>query len=128
MFAKTVPVAFGKKQYHLAYNAWAMFRIQDLSEEKEVMEILAARGIGDFSLFCKAAGIMSEAAERIRRYEGEREQDTLAEEEIFNTAQPIDILELKRAMLEAVAYGYGRELGGEEEIDLGLAELQKKTG
>ena len=43
-------------------------------------------------------------------------------------ARPVDVLELRRAMLEAVAHGYGREMREEEEeIDVGLAELQKKT-
>lgn len=129
MFAKTVSAMFGGKEYLLAYNAWAMFQIQDLSPEKGVMEVLAAQGREGFSLFCKAAALMSEAAEGIGRYEGREAQETLKSEQVMNLARPVDILELRRAMLEAIARGYGREVNEEaEEVDLGLAELQKKTG
>ncbi len=128
MFAKTVSVMFRGKKYFLAYNAWAMFQIQDLSPEKGVMEILAAQGKEGFSLFCKAAALMSEAAEGISRYEGRDGQEALKSEQVMNLARPVDLLELRRAMLEAVAHGYGREMNEEaEEVDLGLAELQKKT-
>lgn len=128
MFAKTVSVMYGGKEYFLAYNAWAMFQIQDLCPEKGVMEVLAAQDGDGFSLFCKAAEIMSEAAEKIVRYEGKETKRTLDGEQIISMARPVDILELRRAMLEAVAHGYGREVNEEkEEIDLGLAELQKKT-
>ncbi|MCI9486578.1 MAG: hypothetical protein HFI64_06270 [Lachnospiraceae bacterium] len=58
MFAKTVSVTYGGKEYFLAYNAWAMFQIQDLSPDKGVMEVLAAQGGEGFSLFCKAAELM----------------------------------------------------------------------
>ena len=128
MFAKTVSVTYGGKEYFLAYNAWAMFQIQDLSPEKGVMEVLAAQGGEGFSLFCKAAELMSEAAEGICRYEGRETGEPLKSEQIANMARPVDVLELRRAMLEAVAHGYGREMREEEEgIDVGLAELQKKT-
>lgn len=128
MFAETVSVIFGGKEYFLAYSAWAMFQIQDLSPEKGVMEVLAAQGSDGFSLFCEAAEVMSEAAEKIAGYEGKTIRETLDSGKIMSMARPVDLLELRRAMLEAVAHGYGREMNEEkEEIDLGLAELQKKT-
>ncbi|MCI9486579.1 MAG: hypothetical protein HFI64_06275 [Lachnospiraceae bacterium] len=37
-------------------------------------------------------------------------------ERIANVARPVDVLELRRAMLEAVAHGYGREMREEEEF------------
>ncbi len=117
---------FGGEEYLLAYNAWAMFQIQDLSPEKEIMEILADQGNDGYPLFCKAVEFMSEAAEGIGRYEGKAARKTLKSEQVMNLARPMDILELRQAMLEAVVHGYGREVE-EEVIDLGLAELQKKT-
>ena len=128
MFAKMTPVLFQGKTYHVAYNAWAMFQIQDLSEKRDVMDVLTENGSEDFPLFCKAAEIMSEAAESIRRYEGRDSEGTLKGEQVSCMATPMDILNLRQAMLAAVIYGYGREIEEEnEEIDLGLAELQKKT-
>ena len=129
MFAKLAEVTFCNKVYHLAYTAKAMFEIQDISGEKEIMEILIDNTRDGFGLFCQAAEIMSQAAEDLRRYEGAKPGDVLTAEFIAMAARPVDLLELKGAMTRAVAYGFGREINDEkEEVDLGLAELQKKTG
>lgn len=128
MFAKIVPVVFGEKTYYMAYSAWAMFQISDLSEEKQIMEILMDFQAEGFPLFCKAVEIMSKAAENIRAYEGEEKGNVLLADQVMAMAGPMDLLNLKRALAEAVASGYGREIGGlKEEVDLGLCELEKKT-
>ena len=124
MFAKTVTATIRDRKYHLAYTAKAMFELMDLLGDKELMRVM----IEGYRDICQAAEIMSRAAEELRRYEGQDAGEILSADELMISARPVDLLELKTAMTQAVAYGYGREIENKtEEIDLGLAELQKKT-
>ncbi|WP_434310479.1 hypothetical protein [Hominifimenecus sp. rT4P-3] len=128
MFAKFTEVTFSGKTYRLAYTAKAMFEISDFAKDKEIMEILMDHTKEGFSLFCQTAEAMSQAAEELRRYESGQEGAVLTAKEIQMMARPVDLLNLKGAMTKAIAYGFGREIQEEnDEVDVGLAELQKKT-
>ena len=128
MFAKTVTVTIQGKDYHLAYTVKAMFEIMDLLGEKDLMTVMMDNTGKEYPNLCQMAEIMSEAAEELRDYEGQRAGEMLSAEELMVGARPVDLLALKNAMTQAVARGYGREVENEEqEVDLGLAELQKKT-
>lgn len=68
-------------------------------------------------------------AELSRREQGYDPLPMLQENDISARMLPLDYKELQSAVIEAIAYGYNREVENpEEETDLGLAELnQKKT-
>ena len=52
----------------------------------------------------------------------------LTVEEVQRTACPMDVIRMRAAIREAYSKGFERETASEEEeIDLGLLELQKKT-
>ena len=128
MFAKTVTATIRDRKYHLAYTVKAMFELMDLLGDKELMRVMIDNSPEGYRDICQAAEIMSRAAEELRRYEGQDAGEILSADELMISARPVDLLELKTAMTQAVAYGYGREIENKtEEIDLGLAELQKKT-
>lgn len=128
MFAKTVTVMIQEQDYHLAYTVKAMFEIMDLLGEKDLMTVMMDNTGKEYQNLCQMAEIMSKAAEDLLFYEGQATGKVLNAEELKIGARPVDLLALKSAMTQAVAFGYGREVENEEdEVDLGLAELQKKT-
>lgn len=128
MFAKTVKVNIQGTEYHLAYTAGAMFAIMDLLGDKELMTVMMDSTGKEFASVCQIAEILSQSAEKLRVYEGQKAGEILSADALLIRARPVDLLALKTAMTQAVAFGYGREVVNEEdEVDLGLAELQKKT-
>lgn len=128
MFAKTVKVTIQGKNYHLAYTAGAMFEIMDLLGDKDLMTVMMDNTGNEFASICQIAQILSQSAEKLRTYEGQKAGEILSAEALMIGMRPVDLLTLKTAMTQAVAFGYGREVANEEEeVDLGLAELQKKT-
>lgn len=66
-------------------------------------------------------------AELCRREEGYDPQPMLTEKDITPRMRPIEYEQLRSAVVDAITIGYGREVDtDEEEVDLGLAELNAK--
>lgn len=83
-----------------------------------------------FSAACKAAAILAEQGELVRRSLGYDPEPMTDAETIAATMAPSEIAALKVAIPSALTLGYGREIEADaDEVDLGLAELntQKKT-
>lgn len=115
------------KEYPLLFNGTAMFSTRDICGEKGVVEVTVDDTVAAFEVLCKVAVIMAEQGELLRRWEGHDPQEILTENELRLTITPRGILALKKAVAEAVTEGYRREIKDENgEIDLGLAELNKK--
>ena len=86
--------------------------------------------IPEFSAACKAAAILAEQGELVRRGLGYDPEPMTDAETIAATMAPSEIAALKVAIPSALTLGYGREIEADaDEVDLGLAELntQKKT-
>lgn len=67
--------------------------------------------------------------ELYRRYMGDSHLPMLSVEAAQNTMRPVDVLRARTAIREAFAVGFASDKASEtQEIDLGLLELQKKTG
>ena len=130
MLARYTEVDFCGRKLYLAYTAAAMFDINDLLEEKqELIEVLSSAEKVNLKQFCSIVKVLSDYGENIRRVEGTSEKEKLiTSEQIMAYMGPVEYLALKKAAMNAVIAGYGREIVDEErEIDLGLVELQKKT-
>lgn len=120
-------LSFAGKEYPLLFNGAALFAAQELTE-KNLVEALTEYNREGFDLLCRFVAILSEQAELCRRYEGHAPAEHLTAERLLRTAMPPDIEAMRLAALDALTRGYRREKGGEdEEIDLGLMELQKKS-
>lgn len=116
------------KAYRLLFNGAAMFAAQDILGGRNIGEALSTPGSEGFDLLCKLTVIMAEQGELFRRYEGHKKAPLLKEEDLRLLATPYDVMEIRTAAFEAVSAGYRREVEeDEEEADLGLQELQKKT-
>lgn len=114
---------FKDKTYYLLYNGNAMFKLNEIKGEKDLMQSLA----NDFDFICKAAEVLSEQGELMRRYEGFDNGEILKADELELLISPLEIAELRNVICNAILSGIGREINEEEEVDLSLAKAQKKT-
>lgn len=128
MLCRTVEAEYGKKKLHLAYTVSAMFQINDILDETEnVMDILATNSENDFVKFCKTVSILAQCGAQIREFEKLPASAVPSATELSICMDPIELLKLKKAAMDAVLKGFGREVVDEdEEIDLELAKMEKK--
>lgn len=111
---------------HLLYNVAAMFQVQD-EFGADFLDKLNAREKDGILVMLRMLAVMAEQGELARRDIGLDRQEIPEFEATFLKLQPVDIAELYTACVNAVNLGSLREVSDEdEEIDLGLAELQKK--
>ena len=130
MLAKTVECRVQGRKVHLAYTLNAMFDINERLRERELMEVLGGNGRESYPDFCAILRILAENGELCRRAQGYDVSPMLTEEDLAATnLTPKEYLDAKNQAIRAVLLGLGRELPQEnEEIDLGLAELEKNGG
>ena len=114
-------------EYELLFNGSAMFKMRELYGDDNIAELLEGQTAITFQRTCKLAVILAEQGELLRRWLGYDQKEMLTEELLRLSLSPIGFLHLKNAVFDAVYEGYSREVKDEnEEIDLGLAELNKK--
>lgn len=129
---KAVKVSLAGRERYLAFTVEAMFQIEEqFGGSGELLEALKDGGREGFSAACRAAAILAEQGELVRRSLGYDPQPMTDADTIAAGMAPSEIARLKLDIMAAVSLGYGREVEpDQDEIDLGLAELneQKKTG
>lgn len=128
---RAVKINLASRELHLAFTVEAMFQIQDkFGGSGELVEAIRDGGREGFHAACCAATILAEQGELARRSLGYDPGPMADAEAIAASMTPSDIPALKTAIPAALSLGYGRDVEAEDEIDLGLAELnaQKKPG
>ncbi len=127
---KAVKLILGGKTNYLAYNGDAMFDIQDMfGSAEELLEVIAPNTKAAFADLCKAVAVLAEQGELARRDLGHDPGRIYTAEEVQRFAMPEDIINMKKAIPQAITLGFGREVEEENnEVDLTLVEIgQKKT-
>jgi len=116
------------KEYTLCYTGEAFFDIADLVGDKEFVDALSPETKEGFNTLCKAAAILSEQGELVRRYFGYEPGDVLDAEGLRLTLPPVDKVGLYQAVLGAIILGCKREITDKsKEVSLTrLAQLKKK--
>ena len=118
---------FDGKDYYLSYNVMAVHQIYDLGIE-DLSAVISDRGAKAFEQVCRAAEIMIQQGELIRRYLGYDPGNVIAADTLMWSLGINNDLALRSAMMGAVLDGLKSETDERQEVDLGLLELQKKTG
>ncbi len=128
MLCRYTAAGFKGKKIYLAYTVNAMFRINDMLEDGEqIMELIDGKGDDGFRRFCKVVSIMAGCGAQARESEGFPRPEMPQEDELYYGMQPAEYMKLKREAVNAILLGYGREvIDEEEEVDLELAEMEKK--
>ena len=112
--------------HKLLYNAAAHFNASD----KYVGGLLTETskgGIEGLTAICWALAEMSAQAEAMNKYMKHDTQEPLKADALMVTMRPREIVEARQAILDAVIHGLATEEDENKEVDLVLAELQKKT-
>lgn len=126
---KAVKITLGGQEYHLLFNGAAMFATDDaFGSGGKILDVIGGNGKESFDALCKAVSILGEQGELARRALGYDKGEIPSEETVKALASPVDSVVLKRAVLNAITIGYGREVRSDEPTDLGLVELERKQG
>ena len=129
---KTFEFNYGGKVLHLYMNGTAMFAIEaldagreDTTDVIERMKENTPEGVADL---LKVALILAEQGELCRRYLGYSPERIPAEKELLLLLSPAQLMMLRVVAMMAINAGYEqKESGQNDDIDTGLAELEKKT-
>lgn len=128
---KTAKVTVADATYYLAFDGEAMFTLRDIYGGTQLaLEKIEPDSRESFTETCNIAAILAERGELLRRRLGYDAGVIPEKDDFLLMVRPFEIVTLKRAIMQAIELGYGREVTrpGGEEIDEGLAELnQKKT-
>ena len=127
---KTIEFKLNGNTYHLVMNAAALFDCYDKFGDKgELLDRIIGTSRESFDATVWMLVKLCQQGELLRRYQGEDPGPMLTVEEAAKTMSPLDLTSARGAIREAFFSGFDREIEDEEEeIDLGLVELQKKTG
>lgn len=128
MLCRYTTAKLGKNEIYLAYTVQAMFMLGDMLQEgEEIMGLLDGKDIDSLTRFCKAINILAMCGAQAREAEGFPRSYIPQDKELIVCMQPIEYITIKREAINAILLGYGREIiDPEEEIDLELAEIEKK--
>lgn len=119
---------FKGKDYDLIYNAAAHFAAQKKYADESLSKAIGSNDNDGFEALCWALEELSMQGELIRRYMGYEESEPIKASEARLYLSAPDVLIAKQAVLLAITAGVSRqEVDKNEEVDLGLIELQKKT-
>ena len=130
---KTVEFEFGGQALHLCLNGTALFDIYDQFGNKgSILDHIWGGAKGDFARTyrntCWMLAKLAEQGELVRRYQGHDSKPIPTPAALELTLRPADVPAARRAIHETVRLGFARDVDdGEEEVDLGLLEIQKKT-
>lgn len=128
---KAIKINLAGRERYLAFNGEAMFKLrEEFGGVTETLEALKGDTRDSLDATCRAAAILAEQGELIRRYMGYDPEPITDAETVAATIAPVEIMALKLAIPAAISLGFGREVEKENDVvDLGLAELnaQKKT-
>lgn len=123
-----IHAVINNKIYPLHYSIEVMFAVnEEYGSIQNALEILEKDGRDSFDVLRFLTVAMANDAELCRRAEGYEPAPMIEESEISPRMKPVEYLALKLAVSQAVNLAYRQEQKSEdEEVDLGLIELQKK--
>lgn len=127
---RTYPYTLNGKTWHLCLNGAALFDIYEKYGDKGfVTDYISGSGKEAFQATYWMLSKLAEQGELVRRYQG-FDHGSFPTEQMFRaTLSPLDVADAKLAIKEAVRLGFLREEAEEDQaVDLGLLELEKKTG
>lgn len=115
-------VEINGQEYHLLFNGETYFKLRDVDNLMTAIR-------DDYDTFCRVAALMSEHGELYRRYKGYDPGEALDKDELRLTLNPIEAVELRKAIIAGINAAFTREVKGKKvERDIGLEKIKKKTG
>lgn len=125
---RMVKVNIGGIDRYLNYSIDVLFDVTEkYGSADRLMEIITRDDREAFEALKWIAVRMANDGELCRRAQGYDHSEILQDKDFSTAMSPHDYLLIKRAVANAVNYGYRRDIPDDEqkEIDLGLLELQE---
>lgn len=114
---------------YLLLNGQALFDIYDKFGTKGfITDPLKDNNKAGFEATCFFLAKLCEQGELYRRWQGQTHGPILTEQFFRVNLAPREVAAAKDAILTAIVLGFQREEKETGDLDLGLVELQKKTG
>ena len=114
---------------YLLLNGQALFDLYDKFGTKGfITDPIKGSGKKSFEAVCYYLFKLSEQGELYRRWQGQTHGPILTEQFFRVHLAPREVAAAKDAILTAIVLGFRREEKEAGDLDLGLVELQKKTG
>lgn len=118
---------FKGTHYDLVYNAAAHFAAQERYPQG-LLTAINETSTASFHALCWAVEELAKQGELVHRAMGHEAAQMITQEEIATFISFSDVIQIKTEVLQAISNGLQqRTAKPNEEIDLGLIELQKKT-
>lgn len=119
---------FNGRKISLAYTVGAMFELNDMLEEGEtVLSLLECKNADGLDKMCRCIEVLARNGAGVMEGMGFTRPYTPDKKELHTFMRPTELVTIKKAALDAILIGYGREVENpEEEVDLELANLEKK--
>lgn len=127
---KLVEFTLQEQTYHLLLTGAALFDAYDQFGDKgDLLDRVSGTTRESFNDTVWMLVKLCQQGEAYRRHMGEEKLPMLTVESAMRTMLPPDVVRARAAIRRAFAVGFGRtEENEERDVDLGLIELQKKTG
>lgn len=126
---RVLKVKIGGQTYRLCLNGAALFDIYDKYGTKGfITDPMKGNTRKAFAATCWFFAKLAEQGELVRRHQGYDKQPIQLPEYFQTFFTPADVLTARQAVSQAVQLGFARDVEDQdEEVDLGLQELEKKT-
>lgn len=127
---KLTPFELNGTTYQLLLNGAALFDIYDqFGTDISVLDPIKDKGREGFEAVCWYLEVLATQGELYRRREG-LDAGPIPAADMFEVyLSPLDVPRARTAIQEAIAAGFAREEAEKpKEIDVGLLEIEKKTG
>ena len=125
---KTVEFVLADTTYYLCLNGSALFSCYD-HLGTDFIEKISGDTKDSFEATCWMLSTLAMQGEIVRRWEGQDKGPMLSSQKAAALLMPQDVVRARESILAAYDLAFQRETAtDDEEIDLGLLELQKKTG
>lgn len=125
---RIVEYEFRGQKYSLCLNAGALYDIYDqFGTEKDILEIISGNNAEGFNNLCWILAKLNEQGVAVKKYLERSHEKPLTETEWKILLSPLDAILAKEKIAECIIRAFNREIPEDEEIDIGLLELEKKT-
>lgn len=124
-------ILIGEEEYILLYSMGAMAALWDEDDDVQKLMLRCAEMTGrGIRALCRTAAVLSQAGAAAMRAAGMDGARSLTEEKLLAVLTPEDMPVLLDAVTDAIRRGIASELDEsyEQEVDVVLEELKKKTG
>ena len=128
---KSVKIELAGATCYLCMNAAALFAIYDRYGTKgSVLDPIQTGDKAGFEATCWFLATLAEQGELVRRWQGHTPSKIPTEQRFRAMLRPSEASAAKVAIARAASLGFSRDVQDDEPeyVDVGLRELQKKTG